>query len=126
VGGLRGAAYSPYYNAAKHGIIGFTKSVAIEMAAEKIRVNVICPGLTRSAMSETYYDNRVDDMVSHVPLGRIGEPEDQASAVVWLCSDNASFITGAVLSVDGGQMAGSPLSLKPGERYSRQIAEGGQ
>ena len=113
VGGLRGAPYSPYYSAAKHAVIGFSKSVALEWAPHAIRVNVVAPGITRSLMLTRNYDN-VEDLVPLMPIGRLGEPQDQANAVVWLCSGEASFVTGAVFSIDGGQMAGSPVSPKPG------------
>jgi NAD(P)-dependent dehydrogenase (short-subunit alcohol dehydrogenase family) len=105
--GVQGNWESPYYAASKHAVIGFTKSAALELAEARIRVNVICPGLTRSAMTEGFFGASLDlAAASFIPRGRIGEPEDQANAAVWLCSDEADFVTGAVFHIDGGQTAG--------------------
>ena len=101
--GLVGQAHTPAYSAAKHGVVGLTKSAALEYAAEGIRINAVCPGIIRTGMTadmladpETY-----EKAVSKEPIGRIGEPEEVADAVVWLCSDAASFVTGHALAVDG-------------------------
>jgi NAD(P)-dependent dehydrogenase (short-subunit alcohol dehydrogenase family) len=117
VAGVQGSADSPYYVAAKHGVIGFTKSAALELAAHRIRVNVVCPGLTRSAMTQKFYGDKLEDVAKFVPLGRLGEPEDQANGVVWLCSDESSFVTGAAFHLDGGQTAGVPSTLVASESY---------
>jgi NAD(P)-dependent dehydrogenase (short-subunit alcohol dehydrogenase family) len=104
--GLQGARGLTAYSAAKHGIIGATKSVALEVAAKNIRVNVVAPGpVLNDKMAELTPEQRVP-IERAVPLGRIGRPEEIASAVAWLCSDHADFITGAVLSIDGGRLAG--------------------
>ena len=106
LGGLVGGAERGIYHAAKHGVIGFTKSAALEYAARNIRVNAVCPGLIWTPM--------VDQMVAagqgealkaiekSVPMGRVGRPEEIANAVVWLCSEAASYVTGQSISVDGG------------------------
>jgi NAD(P)-dependent dehydrogenase (short-subunit alcohol dehydrogenase family) len=105
--GLQGSADSPYYVASKHGVIGFTKSAALELAKWAVRVNAICPGFTLTPMTRDYFGDNVDALGANlVPLGRIGTPADQAATVVWLCSDEAAYISGAYLSVDGGLAAG--------------------
>jgi NAD(P)-dependent dehydrogenase (short-subunit alcohol dehydrogenase family) len=105
--GVQGNWESPYYAASKHAVIGFTKSAALELARDQIRVNVICPGLTRSAMTEGFFGASLDEVTGgFIPLGRIGEADDQANAAIWLCSPEAGFVTGAVFHIDGGQTAG--------------------
>jgi len=105
--GEQGNWESPYYAASKHAVVGFTKSAALELAVDKIRVNVICPGLTRSTMTEGFFGEGLDAATSgFIPLGRIGEAEDQAYAAIWLCSPESGFVTGAVFNIDGGQTAG--------------------
>jgi len=107
LGGLVGGAERGIYHAAKHGVLGFTKSAALEYATRGIRVNAVCPGMIRTGM--------LDEMIaagqgaaleamlkSNVPMGRMGRPEEIADAVVWLCSDAASYVTGQSISVDGG------------------------
>jgi NAD(P)-dependent dehydrogenase (short-subunit alcohol dehydrogenase family) len=104
--GLQGARGLAAYAAAKHGIIGATKSVALEVAAQNIRVNVVAPGpVLNDKMAKLSAEHRAP-IERAVPLGRIGRPDEIASAVAWLCSDHAAFITGAVLSIDGGRLAG--------------------
>jgi NAD(P)-dependent dehydrogenase (short-subunit alcohol dehydrogenase family) len=117
VAGVQGAGDAPYYVAAKHGIIGFTKSAALEVAAEGIRVNVILPGFTRSTMVENVYGSQLDVLSQYMPIGRLGTPDEQANAVVWLCSDESSFVTGACFSIDGGQTAGVPNTLVGDQEY---------
>jgi NAD(P)-dependent dehydrogenase (short-subunit alcohol dehydrogenase family) len=87
------------YSATKHGIIGLTRSSAIEYGTSNIRINAICPGITRTAMARNVAEDRIR---ARVPMGRLGDPAEIADAVVWLCSDAASFVTGHTLSVDGG------------------------
>jgi len=90
------------YVAAKHGVHGLTRAAALELGGTGIRVNAIAPGVTRTAMTSTVSD----ELLRAVPLGRIAEPEEIAAAAVWLCSPEASYITGSVLVADGGWLAG--------------------
>lgn len=95
------------YVASKHGVVGLTKSVALECARQNIRVNAVCPGWVRTPMvTDGVTEAQVQATVEREePVGRIGEPEEVARAAAWLCSDAASFITGAALPVDGGFVA---------------------
>ena len=90
------------YVAAKHGVHGLTRAAALELGGTGIRVNAIAPGVTRTAMTSGVSD----ELLRAVPLGRIAEPEEIAAAAVWLCSPEASYITGSVLVADGGWLAG--------------------
>jgi len=90
------------YIAAKQGVDGLTRAAALELAGAGIRVNAVAPGVTRTAMTSAVSD----EMLRAVPLGRIAEPEEIAAAAVWLCSPQASYVTGAVLAADGGWLAG--------------------
>lgn len=106
LGGLVGGAQRGIYHAAKHGVIGFTKSAALEYAACGIRVNAVCPGLIWTPMADQMVADgqgeALKEITKAIPLGRVGRPEEIADAVVWLCSDAASYITGQSISVDGG------------------------
>ena len=106
LGGLVGGAKRGIYHAAKHGVIGFTKSAALEYAARGIRINAVCPGLIWTPMADQMVAGGQGDelkaMEKSVPMGRVGRPEEIASAVLWLCSDAASYVTGQSISVDGG------------------------
>ena len=97
------------YSATKHAVIGLTRSAAIDYAAQHVRCNVVAPGFTRSEMvdpSAEDADEFIDEIVSrHSAMGRLGEGHESAAAITWLCSDAASFVNGAVLTVDGGDMA---------------------
>ncbi len=107
--GLTGKRDMSLYAASKHAVIGLTKCAALEAAASGIRVNAVCCGAIAGAMDELFMDHfhlRREDLDATVPLKRAGRPEDVAAAVLFLCSDEASFITGAVLPVDGGLSAG--------------------
>ncbi len=108
--GLTGVAGVPAYVAAKHGVIGISKVAAIEAATKGVRVNVVVPGSTRTPGLQAKVDSgfgiALDEFAKSSPFGRLAEPEEIAAAVVWLCSDAASFVTGAVFSIDGGKMAG--------------------
>jgi NAD(P)-dependent dehydrogenase (short-subunit alcohol dehydrogenase family) len=117
VAGVQGSGGSPYYVAAKHAVIGFTKSAALELASAGIRVNVICPGITRTKMMRNFMGDALESATVFIPIGRLGEPDDQANAVIWLCSDAASFITGASLMIDGGQTAGVPATLTADQSF---------
>ena len=94
------------YAAAKHGVIGATKSAALDYAAKGIRINAVAPGPILNDRIASLPPER-EPIARAVPLGRIGTPEDVAAAVVWLASDAAAFVTGTVVSVDGGRLAGA-------------------
>jgi NAD(P)-dependent dehydrogenase (short-subunit alcohol dehydrogenase family) len=107
LGGLIGGNQRGTYHAAKHGVIGFTKSAALEYATRGIRVNDICPGMIETPMSDRMRADGqgeiLDKMLeTFVPMKRLGRPEEIADAVLWLCSDKASYVTGQSISVDGG------------------------
>jgi 3-oxoacyl-[acyl-carrier protein] reductase len=95
------------YVATKAGVIGMTKVWARELGRYKIRVNAVAPGFTLTEILQTMPQKVIDGMVSRTPLGRMGEPRDIANAYLFLASDEASFITGAVLRVDGGIVVGT-------------------
>ncbi len=105
IAGLVGLPTSSAYVAAKHGVLGLTKTAAIEYAPEKIRVNAVCPGYIRTKMTEEVMARRGDAILSMVPAKRMGTPEEIAELVAWLCSERASFVTGACYNVDGGYYA---------------------
>jgi len=100
--GLRGNWGQTNYAASKAGIIGFTKSLARELGSRNVRANVVVPGYVKTQLTEALPEGATEAMLTNTPLGRLGDPEDVAGAVRFLCSDEASFITGAVLLVDGG------------------------
>ena len=100
--GLRGNWGQTNYAASKAGIIGFTKSLARELGSRGVRANVVAPGYVKTRLTDAIPDEARASMLSNTPLGRLGEPEDVAAAVRFLCSDEAAFITGEVLVVDGG------------------------
>jgi 3-oxoacyl-[acyl-carrier protein] reductase len=100
--GVRGNWGQTNYAASKAGIIGFTKSLARELGSRGVRANVIAPGYVKTALTDAIPDEARETMLANTPLGRLGDPEDVAGAVRFLCSDESSFITGAVLLVDGG------------------------
>jgi NAD(P)-dependent dehydrogenase (short-subunit alcohol dehydrogenase family) len=108
VAGLMGFAGAATYCASKHGVIGLTKSAALENARSGIRVNVVCPAVIETPMAERAYSQpEVNKFVLSLhPIGRFGRPEEIAEAVVWMCSDRASFMTGQSLVLDGGLLAG--------------------
>ena len=100
--GVHGNAGQTNYAASKAGIIGFTKSLARELGSRGVRANVVAPGYVRTRLTEVLPEEATRGMLANTPLGRLGEPEDVAGAVRFLCSDAAAFITGEVLLVDGG------------------------
>jgi NAD(P)-dependent dehydrogenase (short-subunit alcohol dehydrogenase family) len=107
LGGLLGGARRATYHAAKHGVIGFTKSAALEYATRGIRVNAVCPGMIQTPMSDKMIaegqGEELDRMLhTFVPMARMGRPEEIADAVLWLCSSASSYVTGQSISVDGG------------------------
>jgi 3-oxoacyl-[acyl-carrier protein] reductase len=100
--GVHGNWGQTNYGASKAGIIGFTKSLARELGSRGVRANVVAPGYVRTRLTDVLPEDATAAMLENTPLGRLGEPEDVAGAVRFLCSDEASFITGEVLLVDGG------------------------
>jgi NAD(P)-dependent dehydrogenase (short-subunit alcohol dehydrogenase family) len=105
VGGLVGFATAPVYVASKHAVIGLTKSVALEYATQHVRVNAVAPGTIETRMFRDFAPEVRQMLESAHPMGRIGQPEEIASTVVWLCSDGASFVTGQTVPIDGGYTA---------------------
>lgn len=109
VAGLIGLPGIPAYVASKHGVIGLTRTAALEVARRNIRVNAVCPGAIETPMLERYMGAEPqgrEQMERTEPIGRIGDPSEIASAVLWLCGPGASFTTGHALAVDGGWTAG--------------------
>jgi NAD(P)-dependent dehydrogenase (short-subunit alcohol dehydrogenase family) len=104
--GLEGVAGLGAYVASKHGVIGATRSAALDHARDGIRINALAPGLIVTPMTEPAVKSGALDIAGLCPIGRPGKPEEVAEAAVWLCSDRASYVTGAVLAVDGGHLAG--------------------
>ena len=104
--GLQGAPGMGPYAAGKHGVVALTKAAALDYGKRNIRVNAIAPGPIVNEQMSQLGEERLQQIARFVPLGRVGRVEEVALAAVWLCSDEASFITGAVLSVDGGRLAG--------------------
>jgi NAD(P)-dependent dehydrogenase (short-subunit alcohol dehydrogenase family) len=106
IGGLVGSPGRGTYQATKHGILGITKSAALEYAARGIRVNAVCPGLIHTPMADrmmaTGQADALNAMLKNVPIGRLGRAEEIADAVLWLCSSAASLVVGHALTVDGG------------------------
>lgn len=122
VAGLVGGWFNSAYYASKHGVIGATKAAAVEYAKDGIRINAVCPGTIRSAMADQtmFKANNADASLRQNalhPIGRIGNPEEVAAAIVWLCSDAASFMVGHALAVDGGFLSRcgpAVIELPPG------------
>jgi 3-oxoacyl-[acyl-carrier protein] reductase len=100
--GVHGNWGQTNYGASKAGIIGFTKSLARELGSRGVRANVVAPGYVKTQLTDVLPEDATKAMLDATPLGRLGDPEDVAGAVRFLCSDEASFITGEVLLVDGG------------------------
>lgn len=108
IAGLVGFPGLPAYVASKHGVIGLTKTSALECAKLGIRVNAVCPGAIKTPMIDRITGNKKEveeQFAAMEPIGRLGQPEEVANSVLWLCSDDASFITGHAMAVDGGWVA---------------------
>lgn len=109
VAGLVGIAGLPAYVASKHGVVGLTRTAALDYATRKIRVNAVCPGAIATPMLERFMGSSEEakaTVIANEPVGRLGRPEEIAAAVVWLCGEGASFTTGQALAVDGGWTTG--------------------
>jgi NAD(P)-dependent dehydrogenase (short-subunit alcohol dehydrogenase family) len=103
--GVIGFPSLPHYVAAKHGVVGLTKTAALEYATRGIRINAVLPGMTDTPMvrsGDNAHNNQLEQMVKHMGRGTMGRPGEIADAVVWLCSDRASFVNGESMLVDGG------------------------
>jgi len=105
IAGLIGLPTSSAYVAAKHGVVGLTKTAALEYADDSVRVNAVCPGYIETNMTADTMRRRGAEIMAKVPFNRMGKPEEIAEMVVWLCSDRASYVSGAAYNVDGGYMA---------------------
>lgn len=103
--GQVGTANSPAYVAAKHGVVGLTKTAAVEYAKENIRVNSVGPAYIKTPLLDPLDDETLEYLVSQHPIGRLGEPEEVAEIILWLASDKASFVTGNYYAVDGGYLS---------------------
>ena len=105
IAGLIGLPTSSAYVASKHGVLGLTKTAALEYARDNIRVNAVCPGYITTKMTEDTVRRRGEELLRTVPFGRMGQPEEIGEMVLFLCSERSSFISGACYNVDGGYMA---------------------
>jgi NAD(P)-dependent dehydrogenase (short-subunit alcohol dehydrogenase family) len=108
VAGLRALPHSSVYTATKHAVVGLTKAAAVEYARKNIRINAVCPVFTRSAMFDSMFtiDPTLEEKLKrNIPLGRYGQPEDIAQAILWLCAPENTFVTGLALPLDGGMTA---------------------
>jgi NAD(P)-dependent dehydrogenase (short-subunit alcohol dehydrogenase family) len=107
--GLRALSFRPPYAASKHAVVGLTKAGALEFARSGIPINAVCPGFTNTAMAQIGSASDREKFMERVaqvqPMGRMAEPEEVAEAVIWLCSDKASFMTGNIVEVAGGWTA---------------------
>jgi NAD(P)-dependent dehydrogenase (short-subunit alcohol dehydrogenase family) len=104
--GVKGFKGQAAYAAAKHGVIGLTRSAALDYAAQNIRINAVCPGIIETSMMQRFTEGTAEGrerVIAQEPVGRMGKPEEIAAAVVWLCSDPAAFMIGHAMVIDGGQ-----------------------
>jgi NAD(P)-dependent dehydrogenase (short-subunit alcohol dehydrogenase family) len=105
IAGLIGMPTSSAYVAAKHGVLGLTKTAALEYAENNIRVNAVCPGYIETKMTEDTRRRRGEQLLQMIPFRRMGQPEEIGEMVLFLCSDRSAYISGACYNVDGGYMA---------------------
>jgi len=108
VAGLVGMPGAPPYTASKHGVVGITRSAAVEYAKANIRINAVCPGAIQTPLLEAAFETKSvsrDQLMAMQPIGRLGKPQEVAEAAAWLCSDKASLMTGHAMGVDGGYSA---------------------
>lgn len=109
IGGMVGSKGRSAYSASKHGVIGLTRSAALEYATQGIRINAICPGMTDTPMmatvSQNYDPEIIKTLLARAPIGRFAQPEEIAAVVIWLCSPAASYMVGHTVAVDGGVLA---------------------
>lgn len=105
-GRMGGYENSQSYTASKGGIIAITMGIARQLAPEGITVNVVCPGTTKTEMSKEYDDEKMNRLLSRIPIGRLGKPEDTAAAVCYFASKESGFVTGAILDINGGMYMG--------------------
>jgi len=104
--GLMGNAGQANYAAAKGGVEGFTRALAREVGSRNITVNSVAPGFIQTDMTDQLPENQRESLLSQIPLGRLGQPEEVASAVVWLASETAGYVTGTTINVNGGMFTG--------------------
>jgi NAD(P)-dependent dehydrogenase (short-subunit alcohol dehydrogenase family) len=105
IAGLVGFETIPAYVASKHGVIGLTETAALEFAKKNIRVNAVCPGVIHTPMLDRFDKGDEMAMADQTPVGRVGQPEEIADSVLWLCSDKSSYVTGQSIAIDGGWVA---------------------
>ena len=104
--GVIGIKGNPAYTAAKHGVVGLTRAAALDYASQNIRINAVCPGIIATPMMDRFTGGTPEGrekVIAQEPIGRMGQPEEIVNAVLWLCSDAASFVVGHAMVVDGGQ-----------------------
>jgi NAD(P)-dependent dehydrogenase (short-subunit alcohol dehydrogenase family) len=104
--GVKGFKGQAAYASAKHGVIGLTKSAALDYASQNIRINAVCPGIIETSMMDRFTEGTTEGrerVIAQEPVGRMGKPQEIAAAVVWLCSDSAAFVIGHAMVIDGGQ-----------------------
>lgn len=108
IAGLVGFEGIPAYTASKHGVVGLTRTAALEFAKSNIRINAVCPGVIQTPMIDRFVHGEAQirkQLIEGEPVGRVGKPEEIAEGVLWLCSDAASFVTGQAIAIDGGWIA---------------------